>query len=337
MKSLKEKPKSISDIQSYLKQLYSSKNDARSIEYLYCYLFRNASYLSRVIGEKRDPKDNFIKTLSWLFAISNKLKVNLEDVFVRKYPNICPYCLVKPCICVKTGKKPVHYIPEWKAAEEVANFYNVAKSSVPSLGIDKAVTGINDLYPANKHIWNATGPAYQFYRILEELGEVHEAYSAFVRGDRKKEAIEDEIADIFAWLLSSWGIAHESISLQDAFISYYYKGCPVCHLNPCECADHSDRGERLVEISELISFKKKIEELCILLPEYNDKLSISVQSLNAVAESKSTVSAVRSVKQTTAVLEQVAATFKPIDSAAQSVNSLIKSIIAIAKGFSWMT
>ena|SRR5690554_3166589 len=115
MKNLDPKPSTIKEFQGYIASLYGEVNEHHSMEYVFSYLFRNAAYLSRVIGEKSESKDNFIKTYSWLFALSSKLNIDLEDAFLQKYPDVCPYCLVKPCICIKTGKKPVDYIPEWKA------------------------------------------------------------------------------------------------------------------------------------------------------------------------------------------------------------------------------
>ena len=138
-----------------------------------------------------------------------------EDVFIRKYPDVCPYCLVKPCICIKTGKKPVEYIPEWKASEEIKFKYGILRSANPNFQLDRAVEKINDLYPANKHIWNAAGPTFQFYRILEELGEVHEAYTSYITGHRKVENVGEELAYVFAWLMSTWGIFYPKVSLVD--------------------------------------------------------------------------------------------------------------------------
>lgn len=336
MKNLKEKPKSIGQFQSYLGDLYEEANKEREIEYLYSYLFRNASYLSRIIGEKKEPKINFIKTISWLMAISSKLKIDLEDAFVKKYPEVCPYCISKPCICVKTGKKPVEYIPEWKASEEIGIKYRIARSASPELSLDEAVEKVNDLYPANKHIWNAAGPTYQFYRILEELGEVHEAYTGFIRGQRTIENVQEELADVFAWIISSWGIVYPGLSLVDELIGYYYSGCPVCTTNRCSCPDHSDRGERLVEVNELIKFRRKLEEIISLAPDYKDSLDTIVESLNVVAETKSTVGAVRTVGQSKSILENISGNLKTVDSSAKSVGSMVKSALEIAKSFEWM-
>lgn len=336
MKSLSEKPSSIGSFQSYIDLVYGEVNQAKSIDYVFSYLFRSSAYLSRVVGEKGEPKTNFIKTFSWLFALSAKLGVNLEDAFVKKYPDICPYCLTNPCICLKTGKKPVDYIPEWKASEEIKFKYTMTRRVSPNLALDSAVSKINDLYPGNKHIWNAAGPTFQFFRLLEELGEVHEAYSGFVKGQRRLENVAEELADVFAWLVSTWGIVYPKMSLADEFIGYYYDGCPVCLSENCHCSDHADRGERLVELEKLMEFRGKIEELMSLEPIYRKSLESVVGSLDIVAESKSTTSAVRTVNQAKGILSEIANGVDSADKTARSTVSLINSILKMADKFGWM-
>jgi len=336
MKSLETKPKSIKEFQSYIHNLYGEKNSARSIEYIYTYLFRNGAYLSRVIGEKTESKGNFVKTFSWLFALSSKLNIDLESSFLKKYPDVCPYCLVKPCICIKTGKKPVNYIPEWKVAEEIGFKYEMARTANKKMTFDDAVENINDLYPANKNIWNVAGPTYQFFRILEELGEVHEAYTSFVSGRRKIENVGEEIADVFAWLVSTWGICYPKLSLADEFITYYYYGCPVCSSEKCHCPNHGDRGERLVEVEQFNKFREKIEELIALAPHYKDRLDVIVGSIKTVTETQSNAGAIRTVNQAKEVLETISSGVDSADKSTKGIASIVSTAIGMAEKFGWM-
>lgn len=336
MKGLEQKPSSIKEFQDYIETVYGDVNNNRSIDYIYAYLFRNGSYLSRVIGEKGEPKTNFIKTYSWLFSLSSKLKIDIEDVFIRKYPDVCPYCLVKPCLCIKTGKKPVAYIPEWKASEEINFKYGMSRSANPKYKLDSAVEKINDLYPANKHIWNAAGPTFQFYRILEELGEVHEAYTSYITGRRKIENVGEELADVFAWLVSTWGICYPTISLADEFINYYYQGCPVCLSEKCKCPDHGDRGERLVEIEQLNKFREKIEELILIAPEYKESLDTIIGSINVVSETKSNAGAIRTVNQAKEILTSISEGVTTVDNSTKGIASIVGTILSMAEKFGWM-
>lgn len=337
MKDLKLKPETVAEIQSYLNGLYGEANKSRNVEYMFSYLFRNASYLARSIPRGQNCVQNFIKTFSWLFAIANKLEIDLGDAYLRKYPDVCPYCITKPCICSKTNKKPISYIKEWKIQEELDHKYNIARSSTPNPSMDSLVEKTNDLYPANIHIWKAAGPAFHFFRLLEELGEVHEAYTAFCRGAKDKREIENELADCFAWLLSSWGIHYLGESLQDSFINYYYNSCPVCGSDPCKCEAYSDRGEMLVKIEELRLYREKISELLEAAPDYKEILQNVIEDLKFAEADGKTAVAVTAVKQSESALQKVTSQLGQVDSSAKSIKSIITSAKAILETFNWLS
>jgi NTP pyrophosphatase (non-canonical NTP hydrolase) len=60
---------------------------------------------------------------------------------------------------------------------------------------------------------------------VEELGE------ALRKNDKK--ALEDEFADVFAWLASLSNIVN--VDLERAATSKYNDKCPKCQKTPCEC------------------------------------------------------------------------------------------------------
>jgi NTP pyrophosphatase (non-canonical NTP hydrolase) len=60
---------------------------------------------------------------------------------------------------------------------------------------------------------------------LEELGEAIEV--------RDKEAIEEEFADVIAWLASLANVT--GIALEKAAIKKYSGKCPKCQKSPCQC------------------------------------------------------------------------------------------------------
>ncbi|WP_341938578.1 hypothetical protein [Marinimicrobium sp. C2-29] len=337
MKDLKHKPETVVEIQEYLSHLYGEVNKNRDVEYLFSYLFRNVSYLSRSIPRELNCVQNFIKTFSWLFAIANKLEINLQDSYLKKYPDVCPYCIAKPCVCSKTNKKPVSYVMEWKIQEELGFKYNIAKSANPNPSMDSLVESTNDLYPANTHIWKASGPTFHFFRLLEELGEVHEAYTSFCKGTKNRAEIENELADCFAWTLSAWGIYYLGESLQDSFITYYYNSCPVCNSDPCSCEPYSDRGEMLVKIDELRLYREKVAELIKAAPDHNDLLQSILKDLEFAEKQGSTTVAVSAVKQSDSALEKLSGELNHADSSAKSIKSIIGSANAIVQSFNWFS
>lgn len=337
MKELKNKPETVSDLQEYLKSLYGDVNAGRDVEYIFSYLFRNVSYLSRAIPRGQNCVQNFIKTFSWLFAIANKLEIDLQESYLRKYPEVCPYCITRPCVCSKTNKKPVSYIKEWKIQEELGVKYNIARSANPNPSIDSFVEKTNDLYPANTHIWKAAGPTFHFFRLLEELGEVHEAYTSFCKGTKNKIEIENELADCFAWTLSAWGIYYLGESLQDSFITYYYNSCPVCSSDPCKCEAYSDRGEMLVKVEELRLYRDKVAELIEAAPDHSELLKSVIEDLEFAEKQGNTTIAVTAVKQSESALQKVSGELKHVDSSAKSIKSIISSATAILQSFNWLS
>ncbi len=68
-----------------------------------------------------------------------------------------------------------------------------------------------------------------FRWLVEEVGELARALR---RDDR--ENLEEEFADVYAWLASLATL--EGIDL-DAACAKYANGCPKCHGTPCRCIE----------------------------------------------------------------------------------------------------
>jgi len=64
--------------------------------------------------------------------------------------------------------------------------------------------------------------------MISEAGEVADAY---LKSDRK--ALENEVADLLAWLLSFCNVI--GIDLEEAVLAKYGRGCPNCGSKPCRC------------------------------------------------------------------------------------------------------
>ena len=63
------------------------------------------------------------------------------------------------------------------------------------------------------------------------MDEVEELKEALKENDTK--AIENEFADVLAWLASLANIVN--INLEKAALSKYANKCPKCGLSPCDC------------------------------------------------------------------------------------------------------
>ena len=64
--------------------------------------------------------------------------------------------------------------------------------------------------------------------LVEEVEELGEA----IKG-RDKKALEDEFADVLAWLASLANVV--DINLEEAAMTKYNQKCPKCQSMPCRC------------------------------------------------------------------------------------------------------
>jgi NTP pyrophosphatase (non-canonical NTP hydrolase) len=64
--------------------------------------------------------------------------------------------------------------------------------------------------------------------LLDELKELEEALES-----NDKKALEDEFADVIAWLASLANITN--IDLEKATLNKYDGKCPKCRHSPCQC------------------------------------------------------------------------------------------------------
>ena len=64
--------------------------------------------------------------------------------------------------------------------------------------------------------------------LVQEVGELGRA---ILKGDRNN--IEEEIADVFAWLVSLCNLLN--IDLEEVSLKRYPNKCPKCNSKPCKC------------------------------------------------------------------------------------------------------
>jgi NTP pyrophosphatase (non-canonical NTP hydrolase) len=69
-------------------------------------------------------------------------------------------------------------------------------------------------------------------RTFQELAELSDA----IHKEKSMRDIEDEIADVFAWVISIANLL--DIDLEHVLISKYNNACSRCGKNPCECIDN---------------------------------------------------------------------------------------------------
>src|SRR5713101_3796319 len=235
MRYFKKSVKGFDDLQTYLHLLYGDVNTGRSWDYLFGYLVRSCGFMSVNVSRAAAP-EQFIRAVSWLFGLGNKLGVRVVDQYVRRFPRICYYCITAPCICFKTGKQPSPQIAAYKIQERREVSYRVIVNSAEfekdPMSFEWLSKNVATIYPNNEVIWFHSGPWHHFTKLLEELAELHQALSKHETGEDVIENVGQEIADVFAWIVATWQLAIPGKDLQEEFIGHYYKGCPVCSARP---------------------------------------------------------------------------------------------------------
>lgn len=277
--------RTISSFQRSLEQLYGNTNKGLSTEYMYGYLSRSLGYLCRNLAHKEANETEFIRPLSWLSALSSRIGCNMEKAFVSRYPDCCPHCLELQCICRKTGKKPRERIPAYEVRNRLEERYNTVINSGRIIGFDAGRKIIATVYPGNEIAWEYGGPWHHIAKLYEEVSEVHEALSGFINRKKPLAAVEEEIADVLAWILGAWDIQWTDRSLDEEFVNYYYNGCPVCpSTTMCICTPNSSRAEGLIDASYLMQLQGDLERLAKQLPadhvaEVNDLIRSAESAL----------------------------------------------------------
>lgn len=326
MKNSKNPPQSIQEFQNYLEDLYGNVNKGRLSDYLYGYLSRSVSYLGKNLAQSKVEEQHFMRSLSWLFAIASHYGIKIENCLFSRFPSICPYCLTSPCICFKTKKQPVSYIPAYKASRERIERYQVFRNTNRDWSMSSAVNNLAKIYPNNEVIWHHAGPWYLVAKMHEEVGELHEAMSRFEAEEKPISVIEEELSDTLAWILSAWSIVFGNRSLDDSIINYYYQDCPVCTTLPCECSDRSNRSAELIDSVTLLQIKSKLEELQQILPSATDSILKLVKSVEAAKEDQSQPTAVHALQQTKVGLSKIREGINATDDISSKGLSIINSI-----------
>jgi NTP pyrophosphatase (non-canonical NTP hydrolase) len=72
------------------------------------------------------------------------------------------------------------------------------------------------------------GVAGTYDWFVDETKELGEAL-----GSKDKKALEEEFADVLAWLASLANVTN--VNLEEAAISKYPDRCPKCRQKPCKC------------------------------------------------------------------------------------------------------
>ena len=217
-----------------------SQNYSKTTFEIHAHLTEVCGVFAKQLFKRKDPvaASTFMpKIFAWSVALLKKVhsdQARLEDIVLRKFPNSCPYCLKKPCMCWN-GEKPTLQDHSLRDA-----FYQRAP------GVKRSV---NDFQLMFREIyWESWIGEYcpksqsvdiirkLFIRLIEEVAEVGEALRFH---HLYPENFDNELADLFAWwfaIVSVLPLATQNTSLAEDFLWRAYPGhCPDCQMVPCLC------------------------------------------------------------------------------------------------------
>lgn len=262
---------SINELQAMVKHIYRNVNQKNGydFDYFFGYLTRTIASAFKRVRYGVDASEKFAKCIAYLFSISELCNMSLQDHFLQRFPKVCPYCLTSPCECYITKKTSALSIPQRKYSDEKSWKYSELIQSINSkeidVDLDYAVMMLHGVYPLNEIYWIiCKGPEYHISKCLEELGEVHEAYSLYLSvndGEAYISQVQDELCDLFAWVLSSWRLCCKNLNLTKYFMKMFNNRCPSCNRSECICEVRhvsSDMLWRKAEIEYIYQLLKKL-------------------------------------------------------------------------------
>lgn len=91
----------IKEFQALIKELYAGNDKRRGKDKTMLWLVEEVGELAEAVRREDEAgvKEEIADTFAWLGALSNLYEIELEEVFLKKYPHKCPTCGQKPCIC----------------------------------------------------------------------------------------------------------------------------------------------------------------------------------------------------------------------------------------------
>ncbi|WP_066498191.1 hypothetical protein [Abyssisolibacter fermentans] len=275
MKVVYKRKQSLNQYVKMFEEIYEPiQNNERNFYQVLARLLESIAACSQFInkGYEKGLAENLPDVFSWFCSLIVKvdIKLDIEKALWKKFPNCCPYCLKKPCIC--TGERK-NLEDNSSALQELSDCI----SDKPRT-LDEWQSMFERIYPRNPDGYDQKS---NFAHLIEELGETSESYR--IRYFFPS-AIESELADVFTWIM---GIANlinakakanfipgfSEYRLDEQVFSKYSGKCPNCNRIPCSCV-----------ISQA---KQKISELNVMYPiDVMNKLDRVVAELDIRLDEK---------------------------------------------------
>jgi len=169
---------------------------------------------------KKDPektKLNLMIALSWFVSLMNQLHIDLGNEVWQRFPYVCSYCGVCPCIC---------WARKIKIRQKISRNDRLRPNT------------LSDFQKMFKKIYPPQGRSleHEGVHLAEETGELSEAILKY-RGAHQEEDFNEialEAADFFSCLAGVFNSLDFDIARQLA--ANFSHNCHVCKKAPCQCS-----------------------------------------------------------------------------------------------------
>ncbi|MDR0890447.1 MAG: hypothetical protein LBM28_07405 [Oscillospiraceae bacterium] len=199
------------------------------------------------------------KVFSWFCSLIYKSELNrqisFDDIVWNKYPLICPYCKMNPCMC--RGKRSA------LNTDELVDYRKNNADKRPKTLSDWQNMFAN-LYPRDVQGYHMSS---NINHLIEELGEISEAYRLrFFSIDN----LYFELSDAFTWII---GIANlldakaqadslhgiTRFRLDHEVYSKFPGICQKCGSHICLCSGAKAKISEYHEIKQIVNLNEKID------------------------------------------------------------------------------
>lgn len=210
---------SVSDFQKFIQDVYGLPDDR--LFSLSDLVSNQERFTMRALkgirkGDKEKLKLNLLIAFSWVFAIANRLKINVENNIWKRFPYVCSYCGKASCLCkkIKFLKRAKIIVRNNLKPKDLAGFQKMFEKIYPASTRNLVFAGVH---------------------LAEEMGELSESIHSFL-GEHKQVqfvSIKEELADFISCI---FGVANSAkIDMAKELEKMYCKNCHVCHNAPCSC------------------------------------------------------------------------------------------------------
>jgi len=97
----------IRSLQRHIWELYGHHDKRRGVWKTYLWLFEEVRELGEAIKREdlSNAEEEIADVLAWLLSVANLLRIDVNDVVMKRYGSVCPKCKNIPCRC-KYRDKP---------------------------------------------------------------------------------------------------------------------------------------------------------------------------------------------------------------------------------------